>query len=264
MLILVGLFVIVPFLSWYGTWFGRALSDEKLDEYFRAGARPRDVQHALSQIAAGMSNGDQSVKRWYPAIIEAAGREAPAVRLTAAWAMGNDNGHEEFHPVLLRLLGDSHPGVRHNAALSLVRFNDARARPELLAMLESRRLRAESPGTVEFIVKEEGAAVAEGAPLVRIKDDAGRTVELRAPEAARIEALVVSDGARVESGQEVMVLAPDVEQLWEALRALFIVGQPEEISLIDRYTRPIPGVPDRVRQQAVSTIEAIRTRQAGR
>ena len=163
--------------------------------------------------------------------------------------------------MLLRLLEDPYPGVRHNAALSLVRFSDDRARAELIAMLESRRLRAETSGAVEFIVKEEGASVAEGAPLARIKDDTGGAAELRAPEAARIEALAVSDGARVESGQELMVLSPQTEQLWGALRALFVVGQPEDIIQIERYTHPIPGVPDRVREQAASAIEAIRNRE---
>lgn len=260
-LVVAALFVVVPFISWYGTWFGRPLSDSQLENYLRAGAKPRNVQHALSQIAGGMMKHDESVKRWYPAVISAAGHESPVVRLTAAWTMGNDNGCEEFHPVLLGLLEDPHPGVRHNAALSLVRFNDDRARPELMAMLASRRLRAESSGTVAFIVKEEGAAVAEGAPLVRTKDDAGRIVELRAAEAARVEAFVVADGVRVEAGEEVMVLSPDTEQLWEALRALFVVGRAEDIAQIERYTRAIPGVPDRVGQQAALTIEAIRNRE---
>ena len=92
-LVLVALFVLVPFISWYGTWFGRPLSDSQIEDYLRAGAKPRNVQHALSQIADGMTKHDESVKRWYPAVISAAGHESPVVRLTAAWTMGNDNGY---------------------------------------------------------------------------------------------------------------------------------------------------------------------------
>ncbi len=44
------LFVVVPFLTWYWTWFGRSLSDKEIDEYLRED-NPRHEQHALSQIA---------------------------------------------------------------------------------------------------------------------------------------------------------------------------------------------------------------------
>ena len=33
MLVVILLFVVVPFLSWYGTWFGRPLSDKAMAEY---------------------------------------------------------------------------------------------------------------------------------------------------------------------------------------------------------------------------------------
>jgi hypothetical protein len=45
---------IVPFLTWYGTWFGRALSDEKIAEYLADEKNPRHIQHALTQIEARM------------------------------------------------------------------------------------------------------------------------------------------------------------------------------------------------------------------
>jgi pyruvate/2-oxoglutarate dehydrogenase complex dihydrolipoamide acyltransferase (E2) component len=174
--------------------------------------------------------------------------------------MGQDSSYEDFHPVLLRLLEDADPNVRHNAALSLVRFNDSRSRPELVAMLELIRLKADDAGTVDFIIKEEGAAVAVGAPVARIKRDDGVTSEVRAPEAGRVESLSVPEGNHVEAGRELIVIAPETEQLWEALRALYIIGMPQDIEYVDRYARPLPGVPERVRLQAVSTAESIRER----
>jgi hypothetical protein len=260
MLVVAVLFVVVAFLSWYGTWFGRTLTDAQAEKYLDHASRPRDTQHALAQIAARIMDGDASVKKFYPAVVSAASHDSPEVRMTAAWAMGQDNTEDQFHTALLQLLGDPSAGVRHNAALALARFNDPAARPELVAMLTSRTLRPESAGTVELIIKEEGIAVAQNSPLLRIKKDDGSHDEIRSEEASRVEAVAVPDGARVESGDAVMVLAPSTEQAWEALRALFILGQPDDIPSIERYARQVPGMPDRVQQQAVETIKAIRSR----
>lgn len=260
--VVIALFVIIPFVSWYGTWFGRPLSDAKMEEYLHDRNKPRNVQHALAQISQRIIDGDQSAKRWYPAIIEAASNDSPEVRLTAAWVMGQDNTYQDFHARLAPLLSDSHPGVRHNAALALVRFGDASARPELVAMLEPTTLRAAVDGTVELIVKDEGAALAAGAPVVRVTKDDGQRVEMRAPEAGRIESIPVADNSRVTEGTELMVLSPESEQVRSGLVALYIIGQPDDIPAIRRYTRPIQGLPDSVAKQALSTIEAIRERAA--
>ncbi|HWP43203.1 MAG TPA: HEAT repeat domain-containing protein [Blastocatellia bacterium] len=259
-LIVVAVFVIVPFISWYGTWFGRPLSDSKLEEYLNDREKPRNVQHALAQIANRIIDGDKSVEKWYPGVIAAAGSETPEVRLTAAWVMGQDNTREEFHAALRSLLEDPHPGVRHNAALALVRFGDASGRPELVRMLNPTRLQAPTAGTIEFILEEEGTPVATGAPLARIKGDDGQTSELHAPEDGRIDLLVVADGSRVEAGREVLVLSPSTDQVWEALRALYLVGRMEDIPHIERYARGVPGMGDRIQKQALAAIEAIRAR----
>lgn len=262
--VVVALFVIIPFFSWYGTWFGRPLSDAKMEQYLHDRDKPRNVQHALTLISQRIVEGGQTVKRWYPAIIEAASNDSPEVRSTAAWVMGQDNAYQDFHARLALLLSDSHPGVRHNAALALVRFGDASARPELVEMLKPTTLRAAADGTVELLVKDEGAALAAGAPLVRIKKDDGQIVEMRAPEAGRIESIAVADNSRVGDSAELMTLSPEGEQVRSALVALYIVGQPEDIPFIQRYTRPISGLPDSVPKQALSTIGAIRERAATR
>lgn len=258
--VVIALFVIIPFVSWYGPWFGRPLSDATMEQYLHDHNKPRNVQHALAQISERIVGGDQSVKRWYPAIIEAASHESPEVRLTAAWVMGQDNTYQEFHSRLAAMLSDSHPGVRHNAALALVRFGDASARPELVQMLKPTSLRAAAGGTIELIVKDEGTPLAAGAPLVRIRTDDGQTVEMRSPEAGRIEAIAVADNSNVTEGAELMNLSPESEQVRSALVALFIIGQPDDIPAIQRYTRPIQGLPDSLARQALATIDAIRER----
>ena len=261
-LVVIALFVVVPFISWYGTWFGRPLSDEKMEEYLHDQNKPRNVQHALAQIGNRIIDGDQSVKRFYPEVIDAAQHAEAEVRLTAAWVMGQDNLYQDFHPALLALLQDTSPEVRHNAALALVRFGDASARSELVAMLEPHAVKSENAGTVELIMKEEGLAFAAGAPLARIRQADGAVVEIHSREAGRIDTISTADGKNVEAGDELMVLWPSAEQIWEALRALYVVGRPDDIPSVQRYTRPTPTMPDRIQKQASFTIQEIRDRAA--
>ncbi len=260
LIVVIFLFILIPFLSWYGSWFGRPLSDEKIQEYLTDKEKARNVQHALSYIGNKIIEGDKTMERWYPLIIASAQNEAPQVRQIAAWTMGQDNKSEAFHQTLLELLKDSNAGVRHNAAVQLVRFNDASGRAELVAMLQTQPLRAESEGEIELLVSEEGRAVAENNPLARIKKSDGQIAEIRAPQNARIQTVSVSDKAQVKPGDEVMTLAPSVEQAFESLKALFIVGQMEDIPAVQRYTGQMTGMSDAVRQQALNTLEAIRAR----
>jgi hypothetical protein len=261
-LVVVLLFVLIPFFSWYGSWFGRPLSDSKIEEYLNNAARPRDTQHALSLIGNKIIEGDKSMQRWYPLVVQASQNNSPEVRKIAAWTMGQDNHSEEFHAALLPLIKDPNAGVRHNAAIQLVRFNDHSSRLELLAMLDSTILKAESDGTVEFIIEEEGRAIAANSPLARIKNGEGQVSEIRSPEAGRIEAFAVADKSTVKTGDRVIILAPSVEQVREALKALFIVGQAEDIPSIQRYAGQVSGMSEAVQRQAVATLEAIRSRQA--
>lgn len=261
-LVVVVLFVVIPFISWYGTWFGRPLSDSKMTEFLHDQNKPRNVQHALSQLADRIIAGDQAAIRFYPDIIDTAHNPQAEVRMTAAWVMGQDNTYQDFHAALLGLLEDPSPGVRHNAALWLVRFGDSSSRAELVAMLKSYPVHADGGGAVELIVKEAGTSVAPNAPLSRIRQADGKLIENRAPEAGRVESIAVADGAKIEAGAEVMTLAPSAEQVWEALRALYFVGQPEDIPSVQRYLRPMSTMPDKIQKQAASTLEAIRERAA--
>jgi HEAT repeat protein len=231
-----------------------------MQEYLHDQIKPRNVQHALSQIANRIVEGDQSVKRFYPDVVAASQNKQPEVRMTAAWAMGQDNTYQDFHPALLTMLQDSVAGVRHNAALGLVRFGDASGRQELIAMLKPYAVRAEAAGVVELVVKEPGVAVAANGTLARLRESGGNAVEIHASEAGRVVSISVANGATVETEAELMTLAPSTEQVWEALRALYIVGTPEDIPEIQRYTRPSPTIPDRIEKQAAATIEAIRDR----
>ena len=69
LIIVAALFIIVPFLTWYGTWFGRNLSDEEIATYLAEENNPRHIQHALSRVEERVERGDPTAKKFYPQIL---------------------------------------------------------------------------------------------------------------------------------------------------------------------------------------------------
>jgi HEAT repeat protein len=190
--------VIVPYLTWHQTWFGRRLSQAEVAQYLADEQHPRKTQHALTFLAEQMAKADPAARAWYPKIVQAAHRPSVEIRTLAAWTMGQDNQSDILHQALLSLLDDPDVLVRRNAALSLVRFGDARGRRELVAMLR--------------------------------------------PVTQRVQA--------------------DRDEVWEALRALYLIGEAEDLPAVDVYATGAAGASDRIHQQAVETARAIRKRMA--
>src|ERR1035438_10166611 len=85
------LLVLFPFLFWYGTWFGRKLTDAQISEYLADRAKPRHAQHALVQVGERMARRDPTAARWYPQG-QAAGVECvkPVYRLAALQGISDD------------------------------------------------------------------------------------------------------------------------------------------------------------------------------
>ena len=223
-LILAILFVVASFLTWYFTWFGRDLSDSDISKFLLDEKHPRHVQHALLQIQQRLERGDATAKQWYPQIITLAGSPETEFRLTVAWLMGADNTSEEFHNSLKKLLADPEAIVRRNAALALVRFNDASGRSELIAILQPNN----------------------------------EVVEIRSPLIGKVDRLLVANGANLAKGDAVLTMKSDEQSVWEALRALSVVGQPEDLGLIESYASGAEPVSERLKQQASLTATAIR------
>jgi len=258
------LLVLITFLFWYQTWFGRRLSDQEMAEYLTDVSVPHKTQHALAQLADRMEHGDPAVRRWYPQLLALAHNKEPQLRLEAAWAMGQDNHSDEFHQALRTLQADPAPMVRWNAALALVRFGDAAAEPQLLSMLRPFRLGAPESGTINFRLKEQDD-VRNGSIIARIRrtrNDPQRDV--LSPVGGSIAKLLIRDGATVAAGDAVAVIDPDEVQVMEALRALYWVGLPRDLDDVDRFVQGAPHMSERVRQQAEATAGAIRQRLAQR
>ena len=256
------LIVLMPFLFWWNTWFGRQLSDKQLVEYLRDDKKPRHIQHALVQIGERMSRHDNTVARWYPEVTNLASYPVDEVRNTDAWVMGQDTSVPGFHEALLKMLSDPSPMVRGNAALSLVRFGDASGRLQIDALLQPATITAPQSGKV-IDADRASTAIRQGGLIAKLQvgdGDASQTVEVRSPIPGRIRSLSLQDGQNVKSGAEVAVVDPGTEQVWEALRALYLIGRPEDLPCVLPYERELPEIPDRIRQQALLTDKAIRQR----
>jgi hypothetical protein len=254
------LFVTVPFLFWYQTWFGRQLTDKDLEQYLRELQHPRKVQHALTQISQRMSQGYPGVQAWYGRVVALAAHPTPEIRTTVAWVMGQDNTCPMFHQTLIKLLSDGDLMVRRNAALSLVRFGDACGRAELLTMLRALAVQAPAAGKL-FTEVQAGQSVGRGTLLAALASGSGQKHEIRSPYSGTVERIAAADST-VAQGDELAVIGPDPTQAWEALRALYIIGQADDLRDVDRFQQAAEDIPPRVRQQAASTAQAIRIRAA--
>lgn len=248
----------MPFLFWWSTWFGRRLSDKEISEYLHDEKHPRHIQHALVQLGERMGRHGTSAARWHPEMVRLATHPVEEVRNTDAWVMGQDTSSASFHETLLKMLADSSPMVRGNAALSLVRFGDASGRAQIIALLQPARIVAPSAGRV-IDTDKVGTAIHQGGLIAKLQDGQA-TTEVRSPICGRIRTLSVATGANVAAGTEVATVDPGDEQVWEALRALYVIGQVDDLAAIRLYERELPEVSDRVRQQAALTEKAIRAR----
>jgi hypothetical protein len=253
------LLVIITFLVWRQTWFGTHLSDREMSEYLTDTSVPHKTQHALAQLAERMTRGDASARQWYPQVLALAGSREPEFRLMAAWVMGQDNHSQDFYAALAKLVGDSDPMVRRNAALSLVRFGDVSGRAELRAMLEPFSLRAPQAGTITFRLRE-GDPVRSRTAVARLASGESKPIDVVSPVAGELARRAVADQATVATSDVVAEISPGEDQVWEALRALYLVGTAEDLEDVERFARGVPGMPDRIRQQAALTAAAIRRR----
>jgi hypothetical protein len=261
-------FVIMPFLFWNATWFGRPITDAQISKALADRSHPREIQHVLSQFETRIERNDQTVRKWYPQMVALSKDPIDEIRVTDAWVMGQDNTAPEFHKALLPMLNDPNPMVQRNAALSLVRFQDDSGHNEIVSMLQpyvmpapetgilSTRLKAGdvvNPGTLVAHIESAGNGEAAG-------KSAAKSDEVRAKVPGTVDHWLVKDGTAVTAGQPILTLAPNESMAWEALRALFLTGRPEDLPYVNQFVRDSDGMSPQVGAQAQATARAIQDR----
>lgn len=254
-LVLALLFVLMPFLFWNATWFGRPITDNQITKALGDRSHPREIQHVLSQFETRIEKGDPSVRRWYPQMVALAKDPVDEIRVTDAWVMGQDNTSQEFHTALLPMLNDPNPMVQRNAALSLVRFQDDSGHALIVSML--RPYGMDSPLAGVLVTRLKTADIVNPGTLVAHIESGGKSNEVRSQVPGTVERWLVSDGATVTAGQPILSLSPNESMAWEALRALYLTGRPEDLPDVERFVRGIDGMSPQVAVQAQDTARAI-------
>jgi biotin carboxyl carrier protein len=258
-LIVAVLFVSMPFLFWNATWFGRPLTDDQIAKAFQDRKHAREIQHALTQIEQRIEKNDPTVRRWYPQLVTFSNDPLPEIRVTDAWVMGQDTTAPEFHEALRKMLVDTDPMVARNAALSLVRFGDASGHAVIVSMLAPFAVPAPNPGLLRQRLKP-GETVNPGTMIGHV-DAGGESREVRVKVPGTIVNWTVADKSTVTEGQTILLLAPSQEMVWEALRGLYLIGQPDDLPAIAPYARGAESMPPQIQQQAKLTLEQIQSRQ---
>jgi len=258
-LVLTFAFVLMPFLLWYMTTFSRPLTDADLGAYFTDSIHPRRAQHALSQIADRMISPNpavrESAKPWYPEVIKFSSQGSDELRVTSAWVMGQDNQSAEFHAALLKQLDDTNPMVKRNAALSLVRFADPSGHEIIAGMLAPYSMAAPNSGTLAIRLKP-GDVINPGTMVAHIVVGSEK-IEVRSQVPGTILEWSSPDNSQVESGKQMVLVDPSPEMVWESLRALYLIGQKEDLPAVNRYARGADAMPLQVQQQAALTAREI-------
>jgi biotin carboxyl carrier protein len=254
------LFVMMPFLFWRATWFGRPLTDAQLADALQPKSNPHDIQHGLSQVSDRIVQHDTTVKNFYPQVIALSSNAEAPIRAMAAWTMGQDNQSPEFHAALLPLLKDPDLTVRRNAALALVRFRDASGHDVIVGMLKAAAVDSPLAGTLRTRLKP-GQTMNPGTLLAHVETPSGER-ELRSEIPGTLDRWLLSDGATVAAGQHLAAVWPSDDEVWEALRALYLIGEPADLEAIAPFARGGGDAPPQIAEQARLTMEAIRARAA--
>jgi hypothetical protein len=257
-LVLALLFVLMPYLFWNATWFGRPITDNQIAHALADRSHPREIQHVLSQFETRIEKGDPSVRRWYPQMVVLAKDPIDEIRVTDAWVMGQDNTSQELHTALLGMLNDPNPMVQRNAALSLVRFHDDSGHALIVSMLRPYTMNSPQAGVLTTRLKNDDI-VNPGTLLAHI-ESGGKSTEVRAQVPGTVEHWLVPNNSTVTVGQPILSLAPNESMAWEALRALFLTGTPADLPDVERFVRGNDGMSPQVGAQAQATAREIQAR----
>lgn len=249
--------VLIPFLFWHQTWFGRVLDSAELTEYLGNGDNSRKIQHGLTQLVSRIEQKDPTIHQWYDDVARLTEHPHVQIRGAVAWAMGHDPASELFHQALISMSTDPKPLVRRNVALSLARFGELAALAELRAMLQPHDIRAPVAGQVRA-PRTPGEWVEAGIFLLQLVNDED-IHKVYADVSGQILKGSAQDGTLVQAGDLLLTVAAHPRHIWESLRALYLIGTSQELLLVDTIASDAHLSED-IRHQAKLTAEAIQKR----
>lgn len=248
----------LPVFFWKGTWFGTRLTDAQIREYLTDADNPRKTQHALERITERIQAQDPNVSSFYPLIPPLASNDRHEIRMMAAWVMGWDNTGEGFQDALVTLVHDPVELVQRNAALSLSKFDDDRCKPVLLSMLKPYEVRSPAAGTLSRLLQK-GQPVRVGMEIGHLESSDASLGKIISPVDGAVKNVASANGSQVSEGDAIYTISPAQQDMWEALRALLIVGDPEDIEAIETNSDRYATTPQ-ITEQAKETVKTIEKR----
>jgi len=117
---------------------------------------------------------------------------------------------------------------------------------------------------LESSLKEQ-SPIARGTLLARLRQSSNIIEEVRSPLSGRLERVVLPQGTGIAAGETLLTLTSDEESIWEALRALSLIGDRDDLPALELYERGTAAGPkrsDRIKDQAALTAKTIRSRLA--
>jgi hypothetical protein len=106
---------------------------------------------------------------------------------------------------------------------------------------------------------KEGSTVARRTLLARVQQSDGKVIEIRSPLPGRINKILKPNGSQVSRDDEVLNLISDEDSVWEALRALSLIGTKDDLQIVQSYATSTDAS-SRIKEQAALTAKAIETR----
>src|ERR1039458_10217992 len=93
-----------------------------------------------------------------------------------------------------------------------------------------------------------GTAIHQGGLIAKLQSSDGQVHELRSPITGRVRLVSTPTGASSSSAAAIATVDPGEEQVWEALRALYLIGQLDDLPAIRPYEKQLPENPERLRR----------------
>jgi hypothetical protein len=127
-------------------------------------------------------------------------------------------------------------------------------------MLAPYTVAAQRTGVLSIRLKP-GDVINPGTLLAHIAIGNDKT-EVRSDVPGTIRQWIPSDNAQVNTGEPLLLVDPSPEMVWESLRALYLIGQKEDLPEVNPYIRGAEGMPPQIQRQAALTAREISARGA--
>jgi pyruvate/2-oxoglutarate dehydrogenase complex dihydrolipoamide acyltransferase (E2) component len=118
-------------------------------------------------------------------------------------------------------------------------------------------IRSPNSGSVFYLVSE-GDWVNKGGIIANLNLNNIKT-PIQSDASGWLQTKLLPEGSLTTAGETLILLKPNPKHVWESLRALYLLGGPEELEIV-RSVLSESSFDQKIHQQAASTAKAIQKR----